>query len=342
MNPSLRNGFALWTLGCVLALGLAATALARADDKPKTEEPKTADAKKEAPKKPPIYDATADARVQVDRAVAKAKRDNSRVLVMFGFEGCSWCHKLHALFSENAEIRKLLSNEYVLVMVDTESPHASELIKECKESLSKEDLEKGVGYPLLAVFGGDGKILTAQRTEPLEEGKAHDPGRLREFLDRNSVPKANARVVLESALAQAAKEDKRVFLHFGAPWCGWCHQLDGFLAQPEIAALLSLDYLDVKIDVDRMDNGKDVLETYCKKQGGIPWTVILNSQGKALATSDGPKGNIGYPYEPEEIEHFIGMVKQTARKLNATQIEQVAEALRKSRAEIERQRGKQQ
>jgi thioredoxin-related protein len=136
MKFTLWNGFALGTLVCVLAMGISATASPR-DDKPKTEEPKTADAKKEAPKKPPIYDATADARVQLDRAVAKAKRDNSRVLVMFGFEGCSWCHKLHAQFRENADIRKLLSNEYVLVMVTTESPHASELIKECKASLSK-------------------------------------------------------------------------------------------------------------------------------------------------------------------------------------------------------------
>jgi hypothetical protein len=86
----------------------------------------------------------------------------------------------------------------------------------------------------------------------------------------------------------------------------------------------------------------DVLETYCKKQGGIPWTVILDAQAKALANADGPKGDIGFPYEPEEIERFVGMVKQTSRKLNATQIEQVAEALRKSRAEIEQQRGKQQ
>jgi thioredoxin-related protein len=341
MYVSLRLRLALWTLVCVLAIGLSATASPR-DDKPKTEEPKTAEAKKEAPKKPPIYDGTADARVQLEKAVAKAKRDNSRVLVMFGFEGCSWCHKLHALFRENAEIRKILFNEYILVMVDTGSPHASELIKECKTALPKDEQEKSVGYPFLAVFGGDGKIVIAQRTEPLEDGKGHDPGRVQEFLTRNAVPKANARTVLETALAQAAKEDKRVFLHFGAPWCGWCHRLDDFLAQPEIASLIGADYIDVKIDVDRMDNGKDVLETNCKKQGGIPWTVILDAQGKALANSDGPKGNIGFPYEPEEIEHFVGMLKQTARKLTAKQIEQVAEGLRKSWAEIERQRGKQQ
>jgi thioredoxin-related protein len=138
MKATSRSGF---TLLMLLALGFAVPASPRDDDKPKKDEPKKVEAKKETPKKPPIYDSTADARVQLDRAVAKAKRDNSRVLVMFGFEGCSWCHKLHALFRENAEIRKVLANEYVLAMVDTESPHASEFIKDCKAALSKEDQE---------------------------------------------------------------------------------------------------------------------------------------------------------------------------------------------------------
>ena len=28
---------------------------------------------------------------------------------------------------------------------------------------------------------------------------------------------------------------------------------------------------------------------------GIPWMVILDTDGKELISSDGPKGNIGYP-----------------------------------------------
>ncbi|HEX4591056.1 MAG TPA: hypothetical protein VH120_14055 [Gemmataceae bacterium] len=75
---------------------------------------------------------------------------------IFGFDGCSWCHKFHALFRENVDIRKVLYNEYVLVMVDTESPRASDLIKECKAALPKEVLERGVGYPFLAFFGTAG------------------------------------------------------------------------------------------------------------------------------------------------------------------------------------------
>ena len=51
-------------------------------------------------------------------------------------------------------------------------------------------------------------------------------------------------------------------------------------------------------------------------------------------TSDGPKGNIGYPATPEEIEHFIGMLKKTARKLEPAQIDQIETALKEEGKKI--------
>jgi hypothetical protein len=69
--------------------------------------------------------------------------------------------------------------------------------------------------------------------------------------------------------------------------------------------------------------------------GGIPWFVFLDAKGKALATSDGPGGNIGYPAMPEEIEHFVGMLRKTARKLGPAQIDEIEAALKAEGKKIE-------
>jgi thiol-disulfide isomerase/thioredoxin len=155
---------------------------------------------------------------------------------MFGGDWCGWCHKLHDLFAQNAEIRRLLSYKYELVMIDTNAPHAPESLEECSKG------QTGVGFPFLAVMDAGGKLLVGQKTDPLEHGDHHDPKKVKEFLARWVVEPKDAQVVLQvvlqAALSRAASEDKKVFLTFGAPWCGWCHKLEDFLARPEIGAIL--------------------------------------------------------------------------------------------------------
>jgi hypothetical protein len=189
-------------LGFFLMCGLPSACVRQDEGKSKGNEPNKpalnagasaqgeATPKNDEPKKPRLYDPKADARAQIETATAKAKRQNARVLVMFGFEGWSWCHKLHSLCDKNAEIRKLLHDEYVTVLVDIEAPHADELLKECLLGTSPAERDKGVGYPYLAVLDGDGKVITAQRSVSLEEGSGHDPTRVKQFLDRWVAPRA--------------------------------------------------------------------------------------------------------------------------------------------------------
>lgn len=179
-------------VGCLL-IAIAARAAWQEPEPPKADESK---------QKSTLYDAKADARTQVEVAAAAAKRKSARVLVMFGFEACGWCHKLHALFEQNAEVRGVLQAEYVLVLVDTQAPHASELLKECAAALPRGENPKAFGFPFLAVLDGDGKVLTAQPTEPLEGGKAHNPARVKEFLDRWASPRKGERAPAEAKKLQ--------------------------------------------------------------------------------------------------------------------------------------------
>jgi thioredoxin-related protein len=257
---------------------------------------------------------------------------------MFGYDSCGWCQKLHDLFASNAEIRKTLSNEYLVVMVDIGSRNANSLLETCKAALTPEERKKGVGYPFLAVFDANAKVVKAQPTDVLEEGDHHDPKRVEEFLTHFAAPHPDAKIVFEEALSRAASGNKRVFLIFGAPWCGWCHRLEDWLAQPEVAAILDGEFVVTKIDIDRMNGGKDVMKQFrSTESGGIPWYTILDPKGKSLATADGPDGNIGYPLKPKEIEQFLALVKSQSRHLNASQIEHLQHSLAAAAGRIEKQ-----
>ncbi|HWE40234.1 MAG TPA: thioredoxin family protein [Isosphaeraceae bacterium] len=285
-------------------------------------------AKASKDQKEKLYDPKADAKVQVAEATAKARRDNTRVLVMFGGDWCGWCHKLHALLKSDPAIRKTMLDEYVLVSVDTKSPNADELLERCKAALSKEELARGVGFPFLAVLDANGKVVKAQQTDPLEDGDHHDPARVRAFLKEWTAPQADADAKLEKALAEAKSKGKMVFLHFGAPWCGWCHRLDDFLARPDVAEVVGRDFVMLKVDTDRDRGGSALWTRFNPARGGIPWFAFLDADGKALTTSDGPRGNIGYPATPEEIAHFLKMLETTHKGITKEQIDALGDKLR--------------
>lgn len=278
--------------------------------------------------KPAIYDTTADAKTQIAAALAKAKRENQRVLVMFGGNWCGWCHKLHELFKKDRTIGKALLYEYQLVLVDI-----GRFDKHMEVAAGYgADLRKA-GVPFLTVLDADGKVLANQETGALEAGDRHDPRRVFAFLGKWRAEALDAEKLLSAALARAGAEEKSVFLHLGAPWCSWCRRLENFTARKEIAAILERDFIDLKIDVDRMTHGRQVAQRIRgSNKGGIPWFAILDGQGQVLATSDGPKGNIGFPAQPHEIRHFIGTLKKTARRMSAEQLGTIERALEESAA----------
>ena len=155
------------------------------------------------------------------------------------------------------------------------------------------------------------------------------------YLDET--PYVVASDVMQAAQALAKQENKRVFLHFGAPWCGWCHRLEDWMRRPEIAAILSKEFVDCKIDTDRMTGGQAMLDGYRKdagltEGGGIPWFVFRDADGKVLAHSEGPKGNTGFPYQPEEVAHFATMLKAARLHLTDADIEAMQASLNAIRA----------
>ncbi len=279
-----------------------------------------------------VYNEAADARADLKAALARAQKDNKRVLIQWGANWCGWCVMLHDLFKSDKEIAKELLYEYEVVFVDIGQRDKNlDLVKELGATLDE-------GVPYLTVLDGSGKPLAQQETGALEvKGEPrHDTAKVLEFLTAHQAQYLNAQDLYAAALKRAQTENKRIFLHFGAPWCGWCHRLEAWMADPRVAAILAKDFIDVKIDEDRTIGGKDLYAKLSGTQnGGVPWIVILDAQGKELASGnnldDQKKGNVGFPQEEAEIAWFGKMLASTRSSISDAEIEELKASLVKAR-----------
>lgn len=322
-------------LRVTLLLALAAiSAPALAQNAPPAAQPESKPAAQPEAKAPPaekVYDESADAGKAIDAALAKAAKENQRVLIQWGGNWCPWCIKLHAAFKNDKAIARELMYEYVVVNVDIGRFNKNLELAEKYRA----DLKSGVPY--LTLLDAKGNVVVNRETGALESkepGKSeHDTKAVLEFLKKHRAEPVAAGNALDHALSRARAENKRVFLHFGAPWCGWCHKLEAWMARPEVAALLAKDYVDLKIDTDRMTGGDDFLRKFNPKAGtpeggGIPWIAILNADGSVVVDSNGPKGNTGFPSEDFEIAHFAKMLSTSAKNLSAEDQKKLVKSLK--------------
>jgi thioredoxin-related protein len=279
-----------------------------------------------------IYDESADAKEQIAAALARAKKENRRVLIQWGANWCGWCHLLHDCFEKNGDVRRKLLYEYEVVLVDIGRWDKNLDLAERYGAGFREN-----GVPYLTILDSEGKALANQETGSLEkaiDGKpGHDPEAVLSFLTKHQAEYLPAKSILSSALAKAKEKGKRLFLHFGAPWCGWCHRLEAWTARADVAEILGKDFIDVKIDIDRTIGGNEVMARFRKdpKSGGIPWFVFIDAEGKAIGTSDGPDGNLGCPYTDEEIAAFGELLERAAVTISAAEIDQLRNSLVKAR-----------
>jgi thioredoxin-related protein len=128
-----------------------------------------------------LYDTEADGNQQIAAALKKAKAGKKRVLLQFGANWCGWCHRLSKCFKENEDIAKALREGYVVVLIDVDVVDEKQHNADVDERYGKPTRH---GLPVLVVLDTEGKLLTIQDTDELEEGDHHDPQKVLDFLDR--------------------------------------------------------------------------------------------------------------------------------------------------------------
>lgn len=114
---------------------------------------------------PDIFDRQVPGEVLIDQALARAQKEDKRVLVFFGANWCPWCRRLHRLFEEAPALVARLQKEFILVHVDAnfrrDKNRNAALLKRYGDPI------KQYGLPVLVVLDRDGTQLTTQETNSL-------------------------------------------------------------------------------------------------------------------------------------------------------------------------------
>jgi thiol-disulfide isomerase/thioredoxin len=277
---------------------------------------------------------------RLDNLLAEARREYTQPLLLFGQTADPACIELYRLFEESdtlSEEEKAKGDfvspdelrwEFELAALDVDR-------SEVREQAAKLKIELAAGVPVLAVLNQKGALV---ETLPLRmKEKKLDSRAIGGWMAKHKLPTRDAQQMLDEALAKAQAEDKRVFFILSASWCGPCRMLARFLAPHK--SELEKHFVFVKLDVSRDEHAGELRERFKESaSGGVPWYCILNAEdAKVLCTSNVPEANpssgnsnMGFPTLPNEVEHFVGMLKSTAPRLTEEKLaEYTAELLKK-------------
>ncbi len=161
---------------------------------------------------PPLPTYLADAGARLAAALADARHENRRVLIVWGTNAEQPSRDLILTMLRNGEVSRTLLYEYEIVRAER---RGNERIA------AKYKVPKGA-LPHLTVLDAAGAVLASEPAAPFkgagEGAAAWDGSKLNGLLTKFKPTYVNAEPVFTAALSQAKKEGKTLFLWFNAPW----------------------------------------------------------------------------------------------------------------------------
>ncbi|KGE13134.1 hypothetical protein DI53_3103 [Sphingobacterium deserti] len=132
-------------------------------------------------------------------------------------------------------------------------------------------------------------------------------------LEKPYHPEADAQAEIDSLLAIAKKEGKRLVIQAGGNWCIWCLRFNTYIQEEkEIAKLLADNFLYYHLNFSKENKNEAVFNRYAPEGGklGYPFFIILDEKGQVLGIKDSGSLEAGKGYDKAKVLALFNAYKQ--------------------------------
>jgi hypothetical protein len=126
-------------------------------------------------------------------------------------------------------------------------------------------------------------------------------------------PARDAARDLESALALAKTQGKRVIVDVGGEWCSWCYVLDRFIAaNADVRDTLDAQFVWLKINFSKQNENAGVLRRW-PKVAGYPHLFVLDANGVVVLSRTPSSSKAAVPTTSDASSTFSRAPPQRTR-----------------------------
>jgi thioredoxin-related protein len=120
-------------------------------------------------------------------------------------------------------------------------------------------------------------------------------------------PEENAKVGLDAAISEAAKQRKNVFVQIGGNWCSWCARFHELATKDkQVDSAIQKNFVVYHINYSKENKNPEILkELEYPQRFGFPVFIILDGKGRRLHTQNSSYLEEGKGYSKEKVIAFL-------------------------------------
>jgi len=124
-----------------------------------------------------LYNPEDDAKVEISKAVKKAKEEGKYVLLQIGGNWCGWCKAFDKKVSSNDTLKASIDKNFVVYHLNYNKENKNEAV------LASLDFPQRFGFPVFVILDEKGNRIHTQNSVYLEEGKGHSAKKILKFFN---------------------------------------------------------------------------------------------------------------------------------------------------------------